>query len=218
MKLSEKTLTVLKNFASINSGVVLQRGKTQKTIHPEQTVLVEAIIEDDIPEKLGIYDLNQFLGNITTLGNPDLTFTADSIIMNDGQIELNYYNCSTNLIISPPDGKELVMKNPDIKFSLSNLSLQKLLKVSAMNNLPNITVQGKAGGIYLKSHELKNDTSNHASMRIADYQGEDFSVSFKTDNLRMIPDDYDVQIKIGGFSFWTNASNTLKYFIAMEKR
>jgi hypothetical protein len=218
MKFSDRTLTVLKNFASINSGVVLQRGKVQKTIHPEQTVLVEAHIEDDLPEKFGIYDLNQFLGNITTLGNPDLTFTSQNVLMNDGEIELNYYSCSPNLIISPPDGKELVMKDEDVTFTLSNAALQKLLKVSAMNNLPNITVLGENGGLFLRSHELKNDTSNFASMRIGDYTGEKFSVSFKTENLRLIPDEYTVQIKIGGFSCWTNKTGTLKAFIAMEKK
>jgi hypothetical protein len=218
MKLSDRTLTVLKNFASINSGVVLQRGKVQKTIHPEQTVLVEAHIEDDLPEKFGIYDLNQFLGNITTLGNPELTFNNQSVLMNDGEIELNYYSCSPNLIISPPEGKELVMTDEDVTFTLSNAALQKLLKVSAMNNLPNITVLGENGGLFLRSHEPKNDTSNFASMRIGDYNGEKFSVSFKTENLRLIPDEYTVQIKIGGFSCWTNKNSTLKAFIAMEKK
>lgn len=218
MKLSDRTLAVLKNFASINSGVVLQRGKVQKTIHPEQTVLVEAHIEDDLPEKFGIYDLNQFLGNITTLNNPNLEFTPQSVLMDDGQIRLNYYSCAANLIISPPEGKELVMKDADLSFNLSNAALQKLLKVSAMNNLPNITVLGENGGLFLRSHEPKNDTSNYAMMRIGDYDGEKFSVSFKTENLRLISDEYHVQIKVGGFSCWTNANGTLKYFIAMEKK
>ena len=218
MKLSEHTLTVLKNFAGINSGVVLQRGNIQKTIHPEQTILVEAKIADDLPEKFGIYDLNQFLGNVTTLGNPDLTFKSNSVVMNDGEIELNYYSCSPNLVISPPDGKELVMKDADVSFSMTTASLQKLLKVAAMNSLPNISVVGQDGGLYFRTHELKNDTSNHASIRVGDHDGENFIVSFKTENLRLIPDDYDVQIKIGGFSCWTNKTGTLKYFIAMEKK
>ena len=68
MKLNENTLSVLKNFSSINSGLVLQRGNVQKTISPEKSILVEAELEDVIPEQFGIYDLNQFLGNVTTLG------------------------------------------------------------------------------------------------------------------------------------------------------
>ena len=110
------------------------------------------------------------------------------------------------------------MKDADVTFSITSASLQKLLKISSMNSLPNISVQGKDGGLYFRTHELKNDTSNYASVRIGDYDGDDFTVSFKAENLRMIPDDYDVQIKIGGFSCWVNKNETLKYFIALEKK
>jgi hypothetical protein len=217
MKLSENTFSVLKNFASINSGIVLRKGNTQKTISPEQTILVEAVLADDFPETFGIYDLNQFLGNVTTLNSPELFFDNQSVKMNDGEIELNYYGCSPNLIVCPPDGKDLVMSNPDITFNISQASLQKLLKISAMNSLPNVTIFGKEGGLHLRSHELKNDTSNYADMKIGLHDGSDFTASFKTENLRMIPDDYSVQIKLNGFSCWTNKNNTLKYFIAIER-
>jgi hypothetical protein len=218
MKLNERTLTVLKNFAGINSGVVLRKGKVQKTMSPEQTILVEAHLEDDLPEVFGIYDLNQFLGNVTTLSSPDMIFTENSVIMNDGELSLNYYSCSTNLIISPPEGKDLVMKDADVTFDLSQATLQKMLKLSAMNNLPNISVIGKGGELRLQTHEVKNDTSNFASIKIGEYTGADFNVSFKTENLKLIPDDYEVQIKVGGFSSFTNKTKTLKYFIAMEKK
>lgn len=218
MNLNERTLSVLKNFATINSGIVIRKGNVQKTINPEQTILVEATLDDAFPETFGIYDLNQFLGNVTTLNNPSLSFTSEIVKMDDGEIELNYFACSENLIISPPDGKELVMKDPDAAFSLSQASLQKILRISAMNDLPNISILGKKDGLFLRSHELKNDTSNFANMRIGDYDGKEFVVSFKTENLRLIPDNYTIQIKVGGFSCWTNNTNTLKYFIAMEKK
>jgi hypothetical protein len=217
MKLTDRTLSVMKNFAGINSGIVLRKGNIQKTISPEQTILVEAHLEDDFPDTFGVYDLNQFLGNVGALNGPELEFTSDVVKMNDGEIELNYHACSPNLIISPPDGKDLVMKNPDLSFTLSQASLNKILKIGAMNNLPNISIIGNKDGLFVRSHELKNDTSNFANMRISDHNGEDFIVTFKTENLRLIPDNYDVQIKIGGFSCWTNTSKTLKYFIAMEK-
>jgi len=218
MNLNERTLSVFKNFATINSGVIIRKGNVQKTINPEQTILVEATLDDAFPETFGIYDLNQFLGNVTTLNNPSLNFTSEIVKMDDGEIELNYFACSENLIISPPDGKELVMKDPDAVFSLSQASLQKILRISAMNDLPNISILGKKDGLFLRSHELKNDTSNFANMRIGDYDGNEFVVSFKTENLRLIPDNYTIQIKVGGFSCWTNNTNTMKYFIAMEKK
>lgn len=216
MKLSEKTFAVLKNFATINSGVVLQKGDVQRSIHPQNSILVEAKIEDSFPQKFGIYDLNQFLGNVTTLDNPELTFESNSVIMNDGEIELRYNSCSPNLIVYPPEGKELTLKDPEVSFNISSASLQKILRVAAMNNLSNISVLSEKGDLIIRAHELKNDTSNYASIRVGEYQGSDFIMSFKTENFRLIPDDYFVEIKIDNFSSWTNKSKTLKYFIAKE--
>ena len=218
MKLSEHTLAILKNFAGINSGVVLQEGNIQKTINHEQVILFEAQIQDSFPEKVGIYDLNQFLGNISTLNNPDLTFDTNMIILDDGEIKLNYHTCSPNLIKTPPEDKQLLMKDPDVSFNITAASLQKLLKIAAMNSLPNISVIGLDGGLFFKTHELKNDSSNYASIRIGDYDGKNFIASFKTEYLRVIPDDYEVEIKIDKFSRWVNKTGTLKYFIGMEKK
>lgn len=217
MKLSENTLSVLKNFASINSGVVLNSGKTQKTISPEKSILVEATLEDDIPNQFGIYDLNQFLGNVTTLRNPELTFNKDNVKLDDGELSFNYHACSANLIITPPD-KELVLKNVDVTFNLPNVTLQKLLKVATMNSLPNLSVLGKNGELLLKIHEKANDTSNSGTIKIGDYTGQDFAATFKTENLKLLPDDYNVEIQKGAFAKFENTAGNLKYFIALETK
>lgn len=217
MKLSDNTLTILKNFASINSGMVLNAGRTQKTISPQKSILVEATLDDELPSKFGIYDLNQFLGNVTTLKNPELTFKGESVVIDDGELALTYNACSTNLIITPPD-KELVLKSIDVTFNLSNASLQKLLKVAVMNNLPNLTVQGKNGGLYLIIHEKTNDTSNEGSIKIGDYAGNDFTSSFKIDNLKLVPDNYKIEIQTGAFAKFENEVGNLKYWIALESK
>lgn len=217
MKLNENTLSVLKNFSAINSGLVLQAGNVQKTISPEKSILVEAELEDAIPSQFGIYDLNQFLGNVTTLGNPDLTFDDKAVMMNDGEIAFSYYSCSPNLIVSPPD-KELKLKQVDVSFTLTNAILTKLLKLAAMNNLTHLSVIGKNGEIRLTAHEKANDTSNHASFKLNDFSGEDFTASFKVDNIKLIAGDYDVEIQLGAFAKFVSKNAKIKYFIALETK
>jgi hypothetical protein len=217
MKLSENTLSVLKNFSSINSGIVLQKGNVQKTISPEKSILVEAEIEDALPEQFGIYDLNQFLGNVSTLKNPELTFSENSVLMDDGDITFNYYSCSPNLIVSPPD-KELKLKQVDVSFNLTNANLSKLLRLAAMNNLTHLSVVGKNGEIRLQTHEKANDTSNYASFKLNDYTGEDFSASFKVENIKLIPGDYDVEMQLGAFAKFVSKNSKIKYFIALESK
>lgn len=217
MKLNENTLSVLKNFSAINSGLVLQAGNVQKTISPEKSILVEAELEDAIPSQFGIYDLNQFLGNVTTLGNPDLTFDDKAVMMNDGEIAFSYYSCSPNLIVSPPD-KELKLKQVDVSFTLTNAILTKLLKLAAMNNLTHLSVIGKNGEIRLTAHEKANDTSNHASFKLNDYSGADFTASFKVENIKLIAGDYDVEIQLGAFAKFVSKNAKIKYFIALETK
>jgi len=217
MKLSENTVNVLKNFASINSGVVLKKGAKQKTISPEKSIMVEAVLEDQMPVDFGVYDLNQFLGNAVTLNSPDMKFSEEAVVMDNGSFQLNYYSCSQNLIVSPPD-KELTMDKPDVEFDLSRDATKTLLQLAALNNLPNLSVIGKNGDVKLQVHEKSNDTSNFAATKIGSNSGDDFVATFKTDNLKLIPDDYHVAISLKGFAIFTNKSGTLKYFIALETK
>ena len=61
MKLSNETLNVLKNFATINEGMQFKQGKKLKTISQTKAVMAEASIADEFPETFCVYDLNQFL-------------------------------------------------------------------------------------------------------------------------------------------------------------
>lgn len=216
MKLSDFGLTVLKNFSTINSGLVLNQGKKQRTISQDQSILAEVELDDDIPFKFAVYDLNQFLGNIVTLDNPDLIFQEKFVRMDSGSMSLNYYSSAPELIDSPPD-KELVMNSPTVEFDLSNSDLTKLLRLASMNNLPTLTVLGSNGEIRLQVHEKNNSTSNFATTVLSKYEGADFTVSFKTENLKLIPGDYHVKLKENAFAIFDSVNSSLRYFIAISK-
>lgn len=217
MKLSENTINALKNFSGINTSFWAQQGKLQKSMKEDKTILAEAIFEDAFPMSFGIYDLPQFLANITTLDKPELTFHDNHVVIDDGSISVKYFFCAQSLITMPPE-KSLEIKNPDLAFDLPQASFNKLLKIASLNNLPTITVAGKNGKLLLKSHEASSDTSNYANMVIGDHSGDDFEASFKVEYLRLIPDDYRVAINKAGFALFENKAKTLKYFIALEKK
>lgn len=219
MKLSDNMMNTMKNFYSINQSLVLRRGKIQRSMSSDKAVLVEAEFDDEIPNEFGIYDLNIFLGNITTMNSPDLSFTETSVKMNDGEVELVYYSCSPNLIVSPPD-KELVMKKIDVEFSLTSKLLEKLLKLAMMNNFPNLSIIGKNGKLNANCHDIKNDTSNslRTSLSLGDYNGSDFIATFKVENIKVISDDYNIEVTLAGFAKFTSKNRKLKYFIALESK
>jgi hypothetical protein len=214
MKLSEYGLSVLKNFASINPGMVIRKGKIQQTISQEENILARAELEDEFEIDFGISDLNQFLGNVTTLQNPDLAFTEKMVTLNDGTMTMDYLACPIRpeLIKFPPD-KPFDMKDPDVTFDLPYSSLTKILKLASMNTLGNLSLVGENGEIKMKVHDKKNDTSNYAST-VVGLTDKVFSESFVTDNIKILQDDYTVEMKLGAFSKFTGKKTNIKYFIA----
>lgn len=215
MKLSENTISVLKNFASINSGIVLKPGKFQRTMSIDKCVLAEVTLEEEIPTTFGIYDLPQFLGNLSALDHPEIDIQDNVAKIKDGVVNMNYFSCSPNLIATPPE-KNLEMKNADVTFKLTNDMLQKLLRLASMNDLSNLTVVGKNGKLLIKAHERANDTSNSATIELGDYEGADFEKSFKTENLKMLPNDYEVSLNLASFALFENKSKNIRYFVSFE--
>ena len=61
MKLSNDTLTILKNFAGINSGIEFKIGDSLATMSPGKTILAKAKLKDTFPDTFCVFDLNQFL-------------------------------------------------------------------------------------------------------------------------------------------------------------
>ena len=64
MKLSDNTLTILKNFAGINNSILVKSGNQLRTISVAKNILAEASIEENFPRQFAIYDLNQFLNGL----------------------------------------------------------------------------------------------------------------------------------------------------------
>lgn len=65
MKLSSETLAILKNFATINPGIVFKEGNTLSTMSQQKNILADAIVNETFNYTFGIYDLNNFLSVIS---------------------------------------------------------------------------------------------------------------------------------------------------------
>jgi len=75
MILSNDTLSVLKNFSTINPNVVLKPGQKIKTISDAKNILAVATVEEDFPRDMGIYDLSEFLSVFSIVQDGQLEFT-----------------------------------------------------------------------------------------------------------------------------------------------
>ena len=208
MKLSDNTLTVLKNFASINNSILVKKGTHLRTISVAKNILAEADIAEEFPRDVAVYDLNQFLNGMSLHQDPDLDFKEDSYLtIREGRRKVKYFYADPAVIISPPD-KEITLPTEDVHFQLESTSLEKLLKAAAIYQLPDLSLIGQNNEIRLVVRDKKNDTSNEYSIIVGETDNE-FVFNFKVENIKIIPGAYDVVVSSKLLSKFTNSNYNL---------
>ena len=215
MKLSDNTLTILKNFAGINNSILVKEGTKLRTISVAKNILAEADITEEFPRDFAIYDLNQFLNGLSLHSDPDLDFKEESYLsIREGKRRVKYFFADPNVIIAPPE-KEINLPSQDVCFQLDSTSLEKLVKAAAVYQLPDLSAIGEAGVVKLVVRDKKNDTSNEYAIVVGETDQE-FTFNFKVENIKIIPGAYDVVVSSKLLSQFTNTKYNLTYYIALE--
>ena len=217
MKISTNTLDVLKNFSEINQSILINKGKKLKTVSALKNILAHAEVEDDFPQDFAIYQLNEFIGVLSTMSNPDLTFHDKYVMLSqENGACTKYFYAEPSVVISPE--KDINMPSEDINFTLLEKQYNDLLKMSSILQLNDILVKGcsKSNGQYLAVTNKKNDTSNDYSIKVGEGVTEPYKMYFKTENLKMVVGDYNVHISSKGISHFENMNIKLDYWIALE--
>ena len=215
MKLSDKTLTLLKNFSSINQSILFKKGNSLRTISVMKNILAEASIDEDIPKDFGIYDLDQFLNGMGLHQHPELDFGNDGYtVIREGKMRSKYFFADPNVIVTPPE-KEISLPTEDVCFELSTQQLDKLLKAAAVYQLPDLSAVGEAGVVKLVVRDKKNDSSNDFAIVVGE-TNEEFVFNFKVENIKVLPGSYNVVVSQKLLSRFTHQDLDLKYYIAME--
>ena len=216
MKLSKETIEVLKNFSGINQSIVVKEGSKLKTVNSLKNILAHATVEEDFPKEFAIYDLTEFLGLLSSMSEPELTFNKSDVTVSSGTRKVKYRYADTDYIVKPE--KDIDMPESEIKFKLSEEVYVSLEKVATILQLHDICLKGceKSGKILLCATNKKNDSSNDYSEEVGEGVTKNFNIVMKKENLKIIPGDYDVSISSKGISHFKNVNLDLEYWIALE--
>ena len=206
MKLSDKTLNILKNFSSINPSLLFKKGNTIKTISVASNILAEVKVSEDFPKDFAIYDLTQFLNVLNLHSNPELDFQNDEyLIIRENNSRSKYFFSEPKTIIAPPE-KELQSPEEDVRFQINTRQLDQLKKAASVYQLPDISVDGETWEtvFYGMSSIIIGETESN------------FVFNFKEENLKIIPGSYDVVISKKLLSQFKSVEYDLTYYIALE--
>ena len=215
MKLSDSTLSLLKNFSTINQSILFKQGTKLRTISVMKNILAEATVSEEIPKDFGIYDLNQFLNGLSLHNSPELDFDNDNhVVIKEGKSRSKYFFADPQVIVTPPE-KEMNLPSEDVTFDLSTEQLDKLLKAAAIYQLPDLAVVGANGVVKIVVRDKKNDTSNDFAITVGETDKQ-FSFNFKVENIKILPGNYEVVVSSKLLSRFRSMNQDLTYFIALE--
>ena len=215
MKLSDKTLSLLKNFSTINQSILFKQGTKLSTISVMKNILAETTIGEEIPKDFGIYDLPQFLNGLSLHRSPQLDFSNDGyVVIKEGRMSSNYFFADPSVIVTPPE-KEISIPSVDVTFELSAETLNSLQRAAAVYQLPDLSAVGESGLVKLVVRDKKNDTSNDFSVVVGETDKK-FTFNFKIENIKILPGTYQVVVSEKLLSKFSNTDYDLKYYIALE--
>lgn len=219
MELNDGTLQVLKNFSGINQNILIRSGNTLKTISEARNVVSRATISEEFPKDFGIYDLNEFIGVLSLVDTPRLKFEDEYVTVGDstGRSKVKYFFSAEETLTTPQ--KDITMPSAEVKFVLTNDTLNKLKRAASTLGHTEVSISGKDGVLSLSVVESQNSTSNSYSIDVDGEFDQDtpFNFVLSINNLKILPGDYDVEISSKLISQFSHKEMNVQYWIALEK-
>ena len=218
MQLSDSTLAVLKNFASIQPNIVFNEGNVVKTIAEAKNVMAVAKLDQSFDKSVGIYNLDEFLAVLGLVDSPDLTFHDDFVTVKSsaGRSQVKYFYSDTSILTSP--AKDIPMPEAEVNFTLDEATFKKVLRAAGALGHEKMTITATDGGILLTVVDNTDSTSNAFEIVVpGTFDNDKFCFVMNIANLKLIGGDYEVAVSSRLISHFKNTSADVEYFIALEK-
>jgi hypothetical protein len=213
MKLSNETVSVLKNFSTINQNLVIKGGNKIATMSAMKNIVAKAEVLEEFPQEFAIYDLNEFLSAISLFSKPELEFENDFVMITEEgtSTSLKYWYSDPSVVTTPT--KDITMPECEVKFNLSSDTLSTIQKAAAVIGAPDMALESGS----LKVTDKKNATANNYALDLdVASQSDNYKFWFKVENLKLIQGSYDVQVSSKNISHFKNSTGNVEYFIALE--
>jgi len=216
MRLSKETYNILKNFAAINSNILIQPGNLLKTVSAGKNIYVEAKVTEDFDVDVPIWDLNKFLGIVSMFNNPDLEFHDTHVVITNGRSSVTYYYSEPSLLTVPT--REIKMPATVTRFDLEEKDLNEILKASSVLQVSDLRMVGADGKFIISVDDSGQSTSNSFEIVIDEnYTGKDFEGTINVSEMKFIPGSYSVELTDTIISKFIHKSLDLSYYIAIKR-
>jgi len=213
LKLTAKTINILKNFATINGNLLLKPGSVITTLSAAKSVFATAKVPDVFETTFGIYDLQEFLGAMSLYTDPEVIFDEKVASIKSGKSKIKFFSADPVVLTVPT--KELNLPEPDIKFSITAEQIGMIMKTSGVLHSSDVAIVGDGETLSFVVGDKKNKTGNSSTIEIGSTDKK-FNAYFKIDNMKFMPDDYNVGLSSKKVATFTTPDGDLNYVLSME--
>tara|TARA_R100000541_G_scaffold48027_3_gene55072 strand:- start:237 stop:920 length:684 start_codon:yes stop_codon:yes gene_type:complete len=218
VSISNDTLSVLRNFSSINPNVVLKPGQKVKTISEAKNILAIAEISEDFPTEMGIYDLNEFLSVVNLVNDPQLNFGDNHVDVVGGNSKVKYFFSDSSILTTPQ--KDITMPDCEVTVSFTDDILSQIRKAASALGHSEMSISATDDGVNIKVFDSKDSSANIYNIQLANdagYKEGQFDFVININNLKLLDGDYEVNFSSKLISEWKNTTQAVRYYIALEK-
>ena len=214
MKISDTTIAILKNFATINTNLVVSAGNEINTMARERNVLASATVEETFPSEFSIFNLVELLGVLAMFKEPDIEFHDKFATISEGKNTIRYVFADKKGLVYPE--KKLKMGDVAVEFTLGEESLARIIKSAQVLSAPDIEFRGCDGKVVAIIQDAKNEFSNQLTIDLDTETDQEFNVFLKVERLKVQPGTYKVELTKNVITKFTNVDKELCYWIASE--
>lgn len=212
-------LEVLQNFGSINQNIVFKQGTSLSIVSEAKNIMAKIELDEPIPMDFGIYDATELVRVISLVDDAEIQFHENSLALSGNGSSIKYYYSDIDMLTQPPS-REVTMPDPEVKFTLTQETLNKLKRAASALGHKQIKVDADDESVKLIITDTKNATANNFTIRVEGEATGELNDSFTIgiDNLKLMPGDYEVQVSSKLVSHFKNTDRNVQYWIALEKK
>ena len=217
MKLTKRTIEILKSFSSINNRIKFKPGNIVRSLSANKTSMASAVVEETFESEFALHNLSGFLNTLNVYGkDPEITFGEKYLTITeaDGAHPSRIFYCPANLVQYP--SKEIELPSVEVTCQLTGEDLKKAQRIGGAIGCPDLVFRTKDGQIELAVTDTSVSESNDATlMKLGSANGAEFNLIFRLEYLtNLLNDDYSVEVNSRPFAKFNG--NGISYFIAGE--
>lgn len=214
--ISKNTLSILKNFSSINSNILVKPGNVIQTKNIAGSGFAEATVEETFDVEFGIWDLNQFLGVVSCCVNPAFVFHNNHVDIHSENGSIFTFMYSEPRLLTVPKVQPTI-PNATGKTRIEESMWTQIVRAASVLQVDDISFISSEYGVTAIVTDLSDPTSHKYTTDLQGSSfGHSFEVNFKISNIKILPGNYNISFVESKMIIFQHESVDLTYWFGAE--